>query len=47
MKNEIFVGSCIAGTFLNMAQKTCNLDHILQREIGDIPLNNIHKSKYN
>ena len=46
MKNEVFVGSGIAGTFLNMAQKSRNLEHILKREIGDTPLNSIHKLKY-
>ena len=35
MKNEVFVGSGITGTFLNMAQKSRSLEHILKSEIGD------------
>ena len=46
MKNEVFVGSGIAGTVLNMAQKSRNLEHNLKRKIGDTPLNSMHKLKY-
>ena len=46
MKNEVLVGSGITCTFLNMAQKSDNFEHILRKEIGDTPLNGIHKPKY-
>jgi calcium-independent phospholipase A2 len=45
LKNEVFDGSGLAGSFLNMAQKTKNMESLLHRELGDITMNSVKEPR--
>ena len=47
IKNDVFGGAGIAGTFMNMQQKSRNLERILKKELGeDILMNSVKHPRY-
>ncbi len=47
MKNEVFGGAGIAGTFMNMPQKSKKFDKILKKEFGeDILMSSVTHPRY-